>query len=122
MRAMPARRVLIVEDNADTALTTALIVRHLGHTAEAAADGFGALVQARKLRPDFALVDLNLPGGMDCAELARRLKAEHPSIRLIALTGSALAEDRERTREAGFEVHLVKPMDPAYLESLLGRV
>jgi len=97
-------------------------VRRLGHTAEAASDAYSALVKARGLRPEFALLDLNLPGGMDGVELASRLKAEHPAIRLIALTGSALSEDRDKTREAGFEVHLVKPMDPSYLESLLARL
>ena len=118
---MAARRVLIVEDNPDTALTTALIIRHLGHTAEAASNAQAAIVAARKLRPDIALVDLGLPGGMDGIELAARLKAEHPAIRLIALTGAALAEDREKTERAGFEMHLVKPIEPTYLESLLGR-
>jgi len=119
---MRSRRVLIVEDNADSALTTAMIVRRLGHTAEAAGNADSALLAARRLRPEVALIDLGLPGGMDGVELAGRLKAEHVDIRLIALTGSALSEDRKKTAEAGFEMHLVKPLDPAYLESLLGRV
>ena len=119
---MGAHRVLIVEDNRDAALTTALLIRQLGHEAEAAADAQNALIAARKLRPDFALIDIGLPGGMDGLELAGRLKAEHPDARLIALTGAALAEDRRKTFEAGFEMHLVKPLDPKYLESLLGSV
>src|SRR5207253_2483695 len=80
--------------------------RRLGHEAEAAPDAQNALIAARRLRPDIALIDLSLPGGMDGLELAGRLKAEHPQTRLIALTGSALEDDRRKTLEAGFEMHL----------------
>jgi CheY-like chemotaxis protein len=72
------------------------------------------------LEPDLALVDIGLPG-IDGYEVARRLR-EHPAgrrLRLVALTGYGLPEDRERSRRAGFDLHLVKPVDPARLAELL---
>jgi len=116
---MPAHRVLIVDDNADAAHTLCLIVRQLGHQAEAAGDAREALVAARRLRPGFAFIDLGLPG-VDGVQLGTQLRGELGAIRLIALTGAASAEARERTAAAGFELHLVKPIDPGFLKSLLG--
>jgi CheY-like chemotaxis protein len=78
-----------------------------------AAEGQAALEAVRAARPEVALVDIGLPG-MDGYEIARRLRAEQSAgrrITLIALTGYGLAEDRRRSAEAGFDLHLVKPVD-----------
>jgi CheY-like chemotaxis protein len=70
------------------------------------------------LAPDVALVDLGLPG-IDGYEAARRIRAARPAIRLIALTGYGRDDDRARSRTAGFDAHLVKPVDIARLHDLL---
>jgi CheY-like chemotaxis protein len=114
-----ARRILVVEDNADVRemLQAALGVE--GHEVRAVADGAGALAAAAEVRPDFAIIDIGLPG-MDGYELAAALRARFDGdLRLIALSGYGLAEDLRRSRAAGFEAHLVKPFDPAQLAALL---
>ncbi len=74
---------------------------------------------ALRVRPDLAVIDVGLPG-IDGYEVARRLRAEvRGPLTLVALTGYGMAEDRERSRAAGFDLHLVKPIDPAALRSLL---
>jgi signal transduction histidine kinase/ActR/RegA family two-component response regulator len=114
-----ARRILVVEDNSDVRemLQAALGVE--GHEVRAVADGAGALAAAAEVRPDFAIIDIGLPG-MDGYELAAALRARFDGdLRLIALSGYGLAEDLRRSRAAGFEAHLVKPFDPAQLAALL---
>ena len=115
--------VLIVDDNLDAAHTLGVLCEHMGHEVDFAYDGVAALDAARRLRPDVVFLDLALPR-MDGFELARQLRAD-PVLRhalIIAVTGSAQEEDRQRVREAGFDHHLVKPADPAFIESLLRRV
>jgi CheY-like chemotaxis protein len=104
-------RVLVVDDNQDAAELIAEVLGTLGHDAEVALDGPTALRAADALRPEVALIDLGLPG-MDGLELARRLRAE-PALagaRLIAVTGFSAERDRDDTRAAGFDAHLVKPV------------
>jgi PAS domain S-box-containing protein len=122
---VPARgvRILLVEDNPDVAEGMAMLLETFGHGATIATNGPDALDAARTQRPDVMLVDIGLPG-MDGYEVARRVR-EVPSLRdvvLVALTGYALDEDRARAREAGFDHHLVKPVDPKVLRSLVGRM
>ena len=119
--AMTARRVLVVDDNTDAANSIAFLLREAGHVVEIAHDGVKALQAARSLRPEFVFLDLGLPG-MDGFEVARALRRE-PSlqaVRIIAVTGYGSETDRRRAEEAGIDQHLVKPADPAFLESLLG--
>jgi CheY-like chemotaxis protein len=114
------RRVLVVEDNEDSRLSLRELIRRLGHDVHEAADGVAGLESAVTLAPDLALIDIGLPG-IDGYEVARRLR-EHPvgrRLRLVALTGYGLPEDRERAMAAGFDLHLVKPVDPAALATLL---
>jgi CheY-like chemotaxis protein len=114
-----SRRILVVEDHADAGDALAALLGGDGHTVEVAKSGAQALELARRFRPDVALIDIGLPG-MDGYELARRLRAlEEAPRHLVALTGYGQARDRQRTREAGFEVHLVKPVDPDDLNQIL---
>ena len=111
-----ALRVLIVDDNEDAAEMLAHTLGFLGHQAHVAYDGPQALEQAADLRPDVALLDIGLPG-MDGYELAGRLKALFAGLRLIAVTGYGQDADRARAAAAGFDHHLVKPVD---LDRLIG--
>jgi len=114
------RSVLIVEDNADQAETLKELLSLKGHQLEIASTGPAAIERARRQRPDVVLLDLGLPG-CDGLEVARRLRAEHgQSMRIIAVSAYAGESDREQSFEAGCEVHLVKPADPGFIESLLG--
>ena len=116
------RRVLIVDDNADSAQSLAVLVRNWGHEVAVARDALEALAHAQTLEPDVALVDIGMPG-MDGHELARRFRAEprHRDVLLVAVTGYGRAEDRDAARRAGFDEYLVKPADSAELAMLLAR-
>jgi signal transduction histidine kinase len=105
-------RVLLIEDNDDGRDMMALMLTGCGYEVEAAADGLLGLQAAASYQPDLALVDIGLPG-IDGYEVARRLRADPATrdIRLIALTGYGLADDLRRVLEAGFDRHLVKPVD-----------
>jgi PAS domain S-box-containing protein len=114
-------RILVVDDNEDSANSLAKLLRRvLGQNVEVAYDGASALERARIFHPDLVFLDIGLPG-MDGYEVARRLR-ESPENRtpvLVALTGWGQEEDRRRSREAGFDRHLVKPIDPDMLGGLL---
>jgi two-component system CheB/CheR fusion protein len=116
------RRVLVVDDNVDIARSLWMILQRMGHQAELAFDGRGALEKARYVRPDIVLLDLAMPG-MDGYEVARRLRQEEALSRvfIVAVTGHGTDEDRARTRAAGFDLHLVKPVAPQLLETLLSQ-
>jgi PAS domain S-box-containing protein len=118
----PARhRVLVVDDNEDAARSLArLLVRFHGQDVRVAHDGPSALELAATFRPEVVILDIGMPG-MDGYEVARRLRS-HPELRwprLVALTGWGQEGDRQRSREAGFDCHLVKPVDPEALRALL---
>ena len=116
----PVRRLLLVDDNVDAATSQAALLRYLGHEVEVAYNGEAALEKAQAFRPEIVLLDLGMPG-MDGYEVARRLRAtrEGAGIKLVAQTGWGQEEDRRRTREAGFDAHLAKPVDMAALQRLL---
>jgi PAS domain S-box-containing protein len=115
-----ARRVLIVEDNDDAREAVRLLLETAGHEVHEANDGRAGLQAALDTRPEVAIVDLGLPG-IDGFELARRLRATAAGarIRLVALTGYGQPEDRARAAEAGFDAHLVKPVDERRLLAAL---
>jgi signal transduction histidine kinase len=107
------RRVLIVDDNGDAAQSIAEVLTELGHEVHVAHDGPTALALASRFRPDVCLLDIGLPV-MDGYELARRLRdSQHlaAGARIIALTGYGQDADRQRSTEAGFTAHVVKPVD-----------
>jgi len=109
--------ILLIEDNDDGREMMAMMLSCYGYEVRSAADGLQGIETAQSYRPDVALVDIGLPG-IDGYEVARRLRAnaDTSGIRLIALTGYGLAEDQRRVLEAGFNMHLVKPVD---IESLM---
>ena len=112
-------RVLVVDDNVDAAQMLHTLLEHLGHELAMAHDGERALELAREFRPDVALLDIGLPV-IDGYEVARRLRQEIGNkIRLVAVTGYGQESDRKRTREAGFDRHLVKPIAFDELATLL---
>ena len=115
------RRVLVVDDNTDSAETMAEMLKLWGHEVATAHDGPGALEAARAQQPDAVLLDLGLPV-MDGYETARRLRQEGLGGQLlVAVTGYGTAEDRRRAAEAGFDTHLTKPVSPEALRAVLSR-
>ncbi len=116
----PPRRILVVDDNVEAALTLAELLALEGHETHVAHDGPSAVDAARSLSPDVAILDIGLPG-FDGFEVARRLRAE-PGLRgllLVALSGWVQPDDRARSREAGFDHHLAKPVQIKSLELVL---
>jgi signal transduction histidine kinase/ActR/RegA family two-component response regulator len=112
------KSVLLVEDNADAAETTKLVLELMGHRVVHAYNGRDAIDIAHKLRPDVVLCDIGLPG-INGYEVATALRKNNQCCTLIALTGYGQQEDHRRARDAGFDLHLTKPVDPALLESTL---
>jgi len=114
-----ARHVLVIEDNADARDMLSVSLELEGHRVEAAGDGLRGVEMAIAHRPDVVLVDIGLPG-LDGYGVAARLRtALGRNVVLIALTGYGQPDDRERTRHAGFDAHVVKPVDPDTLARLL---
>jgi signal transduction histidine kinase len=114
------KRVLVVEDNDDSRETMTDLLTLWGHEVATASDGVQAVDAALALQPEVALIDIGLPG-LDGYEVARRLRADGrgKALRLVALTGYGQPEDRARALEAGFDEHLVKPVEPEALSRLL---
>jgi len=114
------RRILVVDDNDDAAKSLALLLALDGHDVRVARDGFTALDLAHRLDPDVVFLDVGMPG-MDGLEVARHLRSRRgpDALLLVATTGFGQWEDRRRTAEAGFDHHLVKPVDPQAVRALL---
>jgi CheY-like chemotaxis protein len=117
--ALAAHRVLLVDDNRDSADTLAMLLKLLGTEVKIAYDGKSALEALRIYRPSVLLLDIGMPG-MDGYDVARQVRqnAEFCDLILIALTGWGQDEDRRRTKEAGFDHHLVKPVEIGTLQGL----
>jgi PAS domain S-box-containing protein len=115
-----SKAVLVVDDNVDAAQMLALWLELRGYETRTAHDGPSALEMLASFAPDVAVLDIGLPT-MDGYELARRLRAEgrHPALKLVALTGFGQEADRQRARDAGFDVHVVKPVDLDRLAALI---
>jgi signal transduction histidine kinase/response regulator RpfG family c-di-GMP phosphodiesterase len=115
-------RVLVVDDNEDAANSLAMVLGLKGHEVLLAYDGPSALEAARAHRPQAVVLDIALPG-MDGHEVARRLRGleETRDVLLVAMTGYGQAEDLRRSREAGFDIHLIKPVDPSEVQDVLAR-
>jgi CheY-like chemotaxis protein len=109
----PSQRILVAEDNADLAESVAMLLRFERHGVRIAHDGPSALELADEFRPNAAVLDIGLPR-LNGYELARKLRARQygRGLLLIAVTGYGQPEDQIRAREAGFDVHLVKPLNP----------
>ena len=117
---VPARRVLVVDDNVDSARGTALILSRHGHEVHVVYDGPSAVTAAQEFRPEFVLLDIGLPG-MDGYEVARRLRQDETlaGLTLVAVSGYGQESDRRRSQEAGFDQHLIKPVDPGVVLALM---
>jgi PAS domain S-box-containing protein len=116
----PNRRILIVDDNEDAATSLALLLALHGHETHTASDGPEALEAVERLRPDTVLLDIGLPG-MNGRDVCRRIREKSwgKEVLLVALTGWGQQEDRQSSAEAGFDAHLVKPVDVETLSKLL---
>ena len=112
------KRVLVVDDNRAQAQSLELLLDAMGYEVRSAYDGASALALVGEFAPQIAMVDLGLPD-MTGHELARRISAIDKGITLIAQTGWGREEDRERSRQAGFQYHLTKPIDPGLLQRIL---
>jgi len=120
---LPARSVLVVDDNRDAAETLAALLSMLGHSAPVANDGHQALRMLPSLMPDVIFLDLGMPGmsGYQVAS-AIRADARYAAVRLVALTGWGGETDRKRTTQAGFDAHLTKPTTVEAIEHVLRQV
>lgn len=114
------RQVLIVDDNIDGTESLALLLRQMGHRVHVAHDGRAGIEICLSVRPDIALLDIALPdmSGHEVAREMRRMLG--PEVRIVALTGYASDEDRRQSLEAGFDQHLIKPLDVPFLKGLIG--
>jgi len=118
----PLRRVLVVDDNRDSAESMAMVLAMLGHETRAVHDGRQALEVAETFQPDVILLDIGMPG-MNGYDTCRRIRAQPWASRmmLVAMTGWGHEDDRKRSQEAGFDHHLTKPVELESLKQLLGR-
>jgi CheY-like chemotaxis protein len=115
-----ARRVVIIDDNADAAAMLAMLIGDLGGEVHVAHDGAAGAELVQRIRPDVVLLDIGMPA-MDGYETCRRIRSES-SVRdlfIVALTGWGQEQDKQRAHDAGFDAHLTKPADPASLARLL---
>lgn len=117
---IPSRRILVVDDNRDSADSLAMLLRLSGHETRTAHDGLEAVDAAAAFRPDVILLDLGMPN-LNGYEACRRIRAQASGkdIMIIATTGWGQEQAREASRAAGFDAHLVKPVNPAELARLL---
>lgn len=117
-----ARRIVVVDDNADAAVTLTHLLELLGHQATAVIDARNALEVARQLRPHLAILDINMPhvNGLQLARLFRD-DAELKSTHLVALTAMDAMDYREMIRQAGFDAHIRKPADAALLRAIIAQ-
>jgi CheY-like chemotaxis protein len=114
-------RVLVVEDHAECAVSFAMLLQLWGHQVQIAKDGPTALAVVQADKPHVVLLDIGLPG-MDGWEVARRIRAiGNQAPLLVAITGFGMEADRRCSQEAGFDHHLVKPMEPDVLYQMLAQ-
>lgn len=116
----PGLRILVVDDNADTALTEATLLALSGHEVEAAQDGPSALEIADRLQPDVVVLDINMPF-MNGWEVARLIKSQNGTKKpfIIAVSGYCDEEAIRQSQEAGIDLHVPKPMDPGILMAVI---
>ncbi len=118
-----AFRILVVDDNVDSAISMAMLLRMSGNETRIAHDGEAALQMADSFKPDLVLLDIGLPK-LDGYEVARRIRSQPwgSGMHLVAVTGWGQDEDRRNTAQAGFDLHMVKPVDLESLDKLMTRM
>jgi DNA-binding response OmpR family regulator len=116
-------RILVVDDNQDSALSLAMMLSIMGHDTRTAHDGESAVATAESFLPEVVLLDIGLPK-LNGYEVAQRIRHQEwgASMFLIAVTGWGQEEDRQRSSEVGLNVHMVKPVEPAALERLFAEL
>jgi CheY-like chemotaxis protein len=121
---MSPRRILIVDDLLDTAITMELLLEMLGHTVEVAANGLEGLDKANRFEPEIILCDIGLPGELSGYDVARILRTMPGGgrVHLVAMSGFGTPEDKARATQAGFDTHLTKPIDPALLGPMIANL
>lgn len=110
---MTARKFLVIDDKKDTVLASQRVLQLLGHEVEVAYDGKSGIEKARQFLPEVVLCDIGLPGGTDGYAVAETLRSDDRfrATILIAVTGYGRDSDATRAQEAGFDMHLTKPVD-----------
>jgi CheY-like chemotaxis protein len=116
-------RLVVVDDNTDNAHSLSLLLEALGHESKIAHNGVQALGIAHEFQPDAMIIDIGMPG-IDGHDLARRIRAEDwgRDLLLVAASGWGQDEDKQKSLEAGFNMHLVKPVELRTLEGLLATI
>ena len=116
----PSRRVLVVDDNLDAADSIGKLLKLFGHDVRCVYDGVAALATVKDYQPEVVVLDIGLPE-MDGYEVAKRMRAmpQLQNTRIVAVTGYGQEDDRRRSRDAGFDQHLTKPVDPEVLQSFV---
>ena len=115
---VPMAHILLVEDDADSRDALRFLLEHSGHRVSVAGGGREAIALAASLAPDWAVIDIGLPD-IDGYEAARGVRASAPAVQLVALTGYGRPEDRQRAFDAGFDAHMMKPVDPDLLVDII---
>jgi CheY-like chemotaxis protein len=118
-----ARRILIADDDLDTVETMTLLLRQLGHEVAMTTEAAAVLGLATQLRPELILLDIGMPD-LDGWQLARALRQAlgHDEVRIVAVSGRTQPEDFVRSRQAGFDAHVPKPVDMALIERMLEEI
>jgi CheY-like chemotaxis protein len=113
-------KILVVDDNPDSALSMAMMLSMMGHDTRTAHDGEAAVTTAEEFRPQVVLLDIGLPK-LNGYEVAQRIRKQEwgTAMFLVAITGWGQDEDRRRSEDVGMNLHMVKPVEPAVLESVL---
>ena len=119
MKSTSRKRILVVEDSADNREMLRMLLESSGHEVHEAGDGLSGIELAVQLEPDVVLVDIGLPG-IDGYQVARQIRSKlRGGCRLVAISGYGRQKDKERAFDAGYDEHLLKPVDPARLLTVL---
>ena len=118
-----SRRILVADDDVDTVETLSILLKRLGHDVMVTTDPAAVLSLAVLRRPELILLDIGMPG-LDGWELARQLRQAlgYEAVRIVAVTGRAEREAFEKSRQAGFDAHVTKPVDLALVQSMLAEI
>lgn len=118
MATLAGRKILVVDDNVDSAQSMAFVLRSLGHQADYVSDSRRVLAAVKDKKPEAVFLDIGMPH-IDGFQLAQLLKRDNGEMFVVAISGHDSPEDRRRGREAGFDAHVAKPADADMLQSIL---